>query len=63
MPTIKDKPKAPLPEVKEITRQPKEESPSSISKQEDSEPESQNFSDTEELIKTKKEEYNFLLNW
>ncbi|CAG5085405.1 Oidioi.mRNA.OKI2018_I69.PAR.g10885.t1.cds [Oikopleura dioica] len=63
VPTIKDKPKAPLPEVKEITRQQKEESPSSIPKQEDSEPESQNFSDTEELIKTKKEEYNFLLNW
>ena len=30
---------------------------------EESEPESQNFSDTEELIKNSKEEYNFLLNW
>jgi hypothetical protein len=28
-----------------------------------SEFESQNFSDTEELIKIPKEEYNFLLNW
>jgi len=30
---------------------------------EESEAESQNFSDTEELIKIPKQEYNFLLNW
>ncbi|CBY24772.1 unnamed protein product [Oikopleura dioica] len=59
-PTIKNK--SLLPNVKEtVVQSEKEESSKQLA--EESEAESQNFSDTEELIKIPKQEYNFLLNW